>query len=160
MSKQKQPRNKKYTPRDVQSDPVSWAIAGVHLMPAQMIAQCLDPINVAFLLLKRGVATRDEWNHVSTALNIAEALAGLDVGVNLMPAIEKGQHALHKIALRMLETGDKACKAPELANIAEAIAMYRAQLQVCTQAEIGRAVKRSKALILESSGAAYSAMAA
>lgn len=147
MSRQKPKRTKKYTPREVQADPISWAVAGVHKFPSEKIAQCLAPVNAEFLCLKRGTASRDDWNQVSTALNIAEALAGLHIGPNLMPKIEKGQHALHKIALRMLEFGDKACKAPELANIAEAMAIYKAQLQLCTQAEMSRAVQRVKRLI-------------
>lgn len=47
------------------------------------------------------------------------------------------------IALRM-QGGDMHCRAPELAAITEAIAMYRIQLRLCSQAEFGRAVKKTK----------------
>ncbi len=147
MSKKKKPRNKKYCPRDVQADPISWAVAGVHTLPKATIEACMAKVDAAFETLKRGKQRPEDWNHVSTALCVAEALAGLQIGPNLLPQIAKGQHALHKIAMRMAD-GEKACKAPELAAITEALVMYRAQLHLCTQAEISRAAERARKLIV------------
>lgn len=147
MSRAKKPRSKKYVPREVQLDAVGWALAGAHLLPAGAVTDCMAVVDAAFLAMKQGRATRDDWNGISQCLNIAEALAGLQIGSNLMPQIERGQEALDKIARRMLEFGDKHCKAPELAAITESLAMYRIQLKLCTQAEMSRAVQKVKNLI-------------
>lgn len=146
MSKSKKPRNKPYRPRERLVDPVQWAVAGVHKLPTASIDAAFVPINAAMELLRKGVATRDDWNMVSQALNVAEALASLNIGENLLPAIMAGQRWLHQIVLRMLERGSSTCYAAELSAIDEALVMYRAQMQVCTQAEFGRAVARVKDL--------------
>ncbi len=139
-------RTKKYRPREVTADPISWAIAGVHTLPVESQASIMEPIDDAFLLLKKGVARREDWNVVGQALNLAEAFGGMQIGPNLLPAIMAGQSALHRIALRMLETGSSTCYGAELATIEEALMMYRVQLKVCTQAELSRAFQRLKNL--------------
>jgi hypothetical protein len=145
VSKSKKPR-KRYVPREQRADPVTWALAGVHKIPTESIDASFAPINAAFGLLKQGKAAREDWNVISQALNVAEALAGLQIGSNLIPEIVAGQRWLHQIALRMLERDISTCYAAELAAIDEALTMYRAQMQVCTQAEFGRAVARVKDL--------------
>lgn len=145
MTRTKKPR-KAYRPRAVQSDPVSWAIAGVHTLPAESKRAMMVPIDAAVLLLKRGQAARDDWNVICQALNLAEALAGLQIGSNLTPQIAAGQGALRTIAQRMIGTGRATCYAAELALVDEALAMYRVQVRLCTQAEMSRAVARVKEL--------------
>jgi hypothetical protein len=142
----KKPRNKKYRPREIQTDPVTWAIAGVHKFPTETIAATFVPVDEAMLLLKLGKATREDWNVPCQSLNIAEALAGLRIGPNLMPQIRAGQEALSKIAQRMIGTGKATCYGAELAAIDEALVMYRVQMKVCTQGEFTRAVNRVKEL--------------
>ncbi len=140
MSRPKPKRNKRYVPRERLADPVGWAVAGVHKLPTESIDAVFVPIDEALALLRQGRAGREDWNVVCQALNVAEALAVVAVGSNLMPEIAAGQRWLHQIALRMLETGSSTCYAAELAAIDEALTMYRAQLQVCTQADFSRAI--------------------
>jgi DNA-binding FrmR family transcriptional regulator len=146
MSKPKPKRHKSYRPRDVQLDAVSWAIAGATCIPPASQAAALAPVMAAVRVLKQGMATRVDWNVVAQCMNLAEALAALQIGSNLMPQIGAGQKALHRIALRMLERGTSTCYATELADIDEAVVMYRVQLSLCTQAEFSRAVVRVKDL--------------
>lgn len=138
-------RTKKYKPREILADPVSWAIAGSHLLPRESVAAAFVPIDAALLILKQGRALRDDWNMVAQALNVAEALAELQVGHNLVAEIAAGQAALMAIAQRMLK-GSATCYASELADVDEALFVYRAQLKVCTQADFGKAVKRVRQL--------------
>lgn len=140
MSKPKPKRNKRYVPRERLADPVSWAVAGVHKLPTESVEAVFVPVTAAMALLKQGRAGREDWNIVCQALNVAEALAIVAVGSNLMPEIVAGQRWLHQIALRMLEHGSSTCYAAELVAIEEALTMYRAQLQVCTQADFTRAI--------------------
>lgn len=139
-------RSKKYRPREVSADPISWALAAVYTLPTESQAAIMAPIDDAFLLLKKGVARREDWNVVGQALNLAEAFAGMQIGPNLLPAILAGQSALHQIALRMLQTGSSTCYGAELVALEEALVMYRVQLKVCTQAELGRAFEKLKNL--------------
>lgn len=85
MTKPKKLRNKAYRPRNVQADPVSWAIAGVHTFPRETRAELIEQVDIAFEVLRRGAAGRDDWNMVVQALNIAEGLAGEQIGPNLIP---------------------------------------------------------------------------
>lgn len=147
MSKQKPKRTKRYVPRERLADPVQWAMAGVYKLPTVSIDAVFVPIDAAKALLRQGRATCEDWNVVAQALNLAEALAGLQVGANLLPEIIAGQRWLHQIALRMLERDTSTCYAAELAAIDEALVMYRAQLQVCTQADFSRAVAHVKNLV-------------
>lgn len=143
--KPKKARNKRHVPRTT-INAVEWAVAGVHKLPACSVAATMEPVDAAVLLLKKGKATRDDWNIVCQALNLAEAMAVQSVGANLMAEIIAGQRWLHQIALRMIERGTSTCYAAELDAIDEAVTMYRAQMQVCTQAEFGRAVRHVKNL--------------
>lgn len=138
-------RNKKYTPREVLADPVSWAVAGAYLMPTEKINLIQAPVDAAVLLLKQGRALRDDWNVVANALNLAEALAGLQVGHNLTAEIAAGQGALLGIARRMIG-GSATWYAAELAAVDEAIFVYRAQMKVSTQGDFSRACERVKVL--------------
>lgn len=147
MAAKTKKRCKKYRPRHVQVDPVSWAVAGVHNFTFATVDKTLAPVEQAIVLLKKGEAMREHWNIPCQALNIAEALTKEGVGANLLPAIQAGQQALMAIALRMIEKGGPtACYAAELAAIDEAVLMYRAQMSACTQAEFGRAMDRVKML--------------
>ena len=144
----KKPRNKKYRPRQIQADPVSWAVAGVHNFPFATVDESFRVINTYVSLLKQGKARREDWNFICQMLNTAEALAQLAVGQNLLPQIRAGQDALKAIALRMIERGPTACYARELAAIDEALFMHRAQMSACTQAEYGRAVQKVKRTLM------------
>lgn len=135
-------RNKKYQPRPISRDPVSHAIHGVATLGAGQIAEMMTPVRAAVDLLKQGRAYRDDWNVICQALNVGEALALGGIGPNLLPQLNAGQDALLAIGVRMAERGRTPCYGAELAAIDEALLMYRAQIGLCTQAEMGRAIER------------------
>lgn len=135
-------RNKKYHPRPISRDPVSHAIHGVATLGAGQIAEMMEQIRTAVAPLKQGKARRDDWNVICQALNIGEALALGGIGPNLLPQINAGQDALLAVGVRMVERGCTPCHGAELAAIDEALLMYRAQIGLCTQAEMGRAIER------------------
>lgn len=145
MSKPKAKRTKKYRPtREARPDAAAWAIAGVHVLTNEQCAQLFDVEAGALTLLKQGRAKPDDWNVLCQCLNVAEALAGLQIGPNLLLAIAAGQQALIDVALRMQDGRNSTCYASELAAIEEALTMYRIQLKLCTQAELSRALRKVK----------------
>lgn len=137
-------RNKKYSPREIFTNAVDWAIAGSFTFPHATQAEITLPVYDAFKIMQQGIATRDDWNMVCSGANLAEALAGLQIGPNLLPAIYAGLDALDKVARRMLKGGTSTMRADEMAAIREMIEMYRIQVSLCTQAEFGRAIKKVK----------------
>lgn len=146
MAKQKKARSKSYKPRGVMPNCLDWALAGAHTMTEKQQAEFLAPVDAGIDLLRQGQATRDDWNDVANAMNVATALAHFQIGPNLLPAIEAAQDALKAIAGRMIQRGTSTCYAAELDAIREGREMYRAQLKVCTQGESSRAIKRVKDL--------------
>lgn len=142
----KKPRNKKYHPKPVQVDSLSWALAGAHRLPSESVDAAMAPSLAALALLKQGKASRMDWNMIAQMFNIGQALAAAGVGMNLTPFLAAGDDALESIAIRMIGGKTTACYAHELSTIAEALDMFQAQLRVCTQGEWGRALARVKQL--------------
>lgn len=140
----KKPRNKAYKPKGVMPNCMDWAIAGAHKLLLGQQKAFIKPVDDALDLLRQGVATRDDWNMVASAMNIAVALADLQICPNFVPDFERAQEALREIARRMIQRGTSTCYAAELESIREARDMYRIQLRYCTQAESSRAIKRVK----------------
>lgn len=142
------PRNKKYRPKGVNPDALSWALAGVHTLPKADQQKAMEQALEGFGRLKQGKAEREDWNAIVQVANLGEALTLLHIGDNLKPAFDDAHQALHEIALRMLHGKSSTCYAHELAAIQEAFDMYRIQLSICTQAEFGRAVAYVKKILL------------
>lgn len=142
----KKPRNKKYHPKPVQVDSLSWALAGAHRLPAESVAAAMAPALASLALLKQGKAHRMDWNMIAKMFNIGQALAAAGVGMNLTPFLAVGDDALESIAMRMIGGKTTACYAWELAAICEALDMFHAQIKICTQGEWGRALERVKKL--------------
>lgn len=135
-------RNKKYRPRAVLLNSFENAIVGRSLIPESMRQELLEPVKEAADKLQFERIDKDDWNILAQASNIAEALAGLNIGPNLLPQIKAMQNALQAIGQRMIERNTSTARASELADIREGIEMYSAQLKVCTQAELSKAVRK------------------
>lgn len=140
----KKTRNKAYKPKGVMPNCMDWAIAGAHTLLLGQQEAFIKPVDDALDLLRQGVATRDDWNMVASAMNIAVALADLQICPNFVPDFERAQEALREIAGRMIQRGTSTCYAAELEALREARDLYRIQLRYCTQAESSRAIKRVK----------------
>lgn len=140
----KKPRNKKYKKKNVMPNSVAWAMAGAFKMPAEDVDMLMVPMRRAYMQFLAGIATRDDWNDLVTQFMIGEALAGMNIGNNLLPDITAAMNALRAIATRMIENKRSTCYASELRWIKEAADMYKIQLDHCTQGEFSRAHKSVK----------------
>ena len=146
MGANKKSRSKGYRPRQVCIDSAAWAISGSFTLPISTQRELMAPVDTAMRQLQMATANRDDWNVLANGLNIAEALCGQNIGNNLLSKILSGQSALHAVAIRMIPTGSSTCKGCEITDILEAVDMYRIQLNLCSQAELSRAVRRVKNL--------------
>jgi hypothetical protein len=137
-------RNKSYKPRLVLANPAEWAIAGSCLLSDAQHSQFIDPVDTAIDMIREGRASRQDWNTVANAMNVAEGLVFVGIGGNLLPAIQAATEALKAVAGRMIAGGSSTCRADELHAIREGRDMYSAQLKASTQGESSRAVQRVK----------------
>jgi hypothetical protein len=145
MGRTAKPR-KPHRPRGKLVDPVSWAVAGVHTLHDTVRETMMAPVKATMENFRAGRADRDDWNELAQAMNVAESLAQEQVGRNLLPQIKDAQTALRDFGLRLAAGGTSTCQTVELKALDEGIFVYEAQLRVCTQADLGRAVRRVKAL--------------
>lgn len=139
-------RNKAYRPRLVLANPMDWAMAGSCLLTDGQHAQFIEPVDQAIETIRQGRADRQDWNTVANAMNIAEGLVFVGVGMNLQPAIQAASESLKAVGLRMAAGGSSACRAAELEAIREGRDMYAAMLRAATQGESSRAIERTKQL--------------
>ena len=78
---------------------------------------------------------------VIAALNMTEALARLRIGGELADQIRAGQDALYTLAKRGANIGRFIFTGPELQAVNLAMEIHDAQLDVCTIAELEKAVE-------------------
>lgn len=78
---------------------------------------------------------------VIAALNMTEALARLRIGNELADKIRAGQDALYALAQRGANIGRFIFTGPELQAVNLAMEIHDAQLDVCTIAELEKAVE-------------------
>ena len=90
----KKPRNKSYKPKGALVNPIEWAVAGAHTLMLGQQEAFIKPVDDAIDLLRQGIATRDDWNMVASAMNIAVALSDLQICPNFVPDFERAQEAL------------------------------------------------------------------
>lgn len=132
---------KKYVPKSVLADPLSWARAGVYLIPTHIKQDLKAHIEQAYTLMAQGKADRDVWCTLMQSLNIGEELCRLRICNDRWPEIDAAQNSLVDIAKRMLD-GNATCKGAELTIIREGLDMHRIQINECTQAEFSKSVKQ------------------
>lgn len=141
-------RGKKYSPRLVSANAMDWAMAGAHLLPAPRRAELFEPVELALESLRKGTASMEQWYTIDNGLRLSEALIRLNIGNNLAQAIRAGREALDAVGDRLRSTGSSTCRAVELALIREAAQLYEIQLGLCTQAEMSKAVRDVRNIVI------------
>lgn len=142
MSVSKKPR-KAYKPKAVRIDPVGYVLTG--MMPVAKVGNELITLRVrnhaAMAALAKGQATNADFNLVISALNMTEALMLQDMGAEFSPELKAGQEALKAIGRRSLTIGNRfVMRAEEMSALNLAFEIHDAQLEICTVAQIERAI--------------------
>lgn len=152
-----------YRPKPVRLDVMGWIING----KKQVATSASDEImtlriknHMAMDILRQGGGDRSHMNVVIAALNMTEALARLRVGNEHAALIRKGQDALYAMANRGAHLGRFVFTGQELQAVNLAMEIHDAQLDVCTVAELERAVdivkcelRAKRARVIEMRGA-------
>jgi len=134
---------KKYKPKPVRLDAVTWVINGF-----RNISQTGDAVlhlkiknHESLECLRKGEATRIDIDTIISAFNIAEALARMQIGDDYAKEIKAGQDALLAVAKRGVSRDEKfILKAQELTAIVETMLIHDAQLEITTIGELEKAM--------------------
>jgi len=142
MSISKKPR-KAYKPKPVRIDPVGYVLTG--MLPLGKVGSELITLRVrnhaAMAALTKGLATNEDFNLLISALNMTEALMMQDMGTEYSPELKAGQEALKAIGRRSLTIGKRfVMRAEEMSALNLAMEVHDAQLEICTVAQIERAI--------------------
>lgn len=88
----------------------------------------------------QGRATNDDFNLLISALNVTEALMMQELGAEYSPELKAGQDALRAIGERFKKIKRFVLRAEEMSALNLAMDVHDAQLEICTVAQIERAI--------------------
>lgn len=135
-------RNKKYKPKGVIVDTMSWVKSGL-----KPIAETGDAITVlklrnhgAMAALTKGEATRQDLDILISCMNITEAYWRMGFGTEYKEIVSAGLAALRSVGKRGIESSRFILKADEMAALNEAMELHDAQLEASTVKEMERAL--------------------
>lgn len=137
-------KRSKYKPKGVRLDVMSWIKSGMLKANAvgggSIITQTRIKNHIAIEALRKGEATKDDMDAMISAFNVTEALAIQGMGAEYKTEIRAGQDALYNIGARAKEKGRFVLTGPELTAINTTMEIHDAQLDVCTVAELEKAL--------------------
>ena len=134
-------KKSKYRPKGVILDPINHVLSGIKRVGSISAGTDLMIRNHSSLdAVRRGQATRDDIDVLIAALNMTEALALMRIGEDWKVEIRAAQDALFAVGSRGAETGKFILRGPELKSLNLGMEIHDAQLEVCTVAELERAM--------------------
>lgn len=136
-------KRSKYRPKGVRLDAVSWVINGMKpvTVAKDEILTLRIKNHMALDVLRTGGGGKSDMDVVIAALNMTEALARLRIGSELSSQIRAGQDGLYTMAQRGARVGRFVFTGPELQAVNLAMEIHDAQIDVCTVAELEKAVE-------------------
>lgn len=124
----KKPRNKKYRPKGVTRNVLSifGGMSDTHRKKLQEI-QTLN--HFAMVDLAQGRGTREQWNRIVGAINIANVMCEMGIGDEFRQATIAARDSLLAIGKRAVVNNDRfVCTGAELTAINQALDCHDAQL--------------------------------
>ena len=136
-------KRSKYKPKPVRPDTLTYVIQGLRLVnDTGSVSLDLKIKNHSSLeALRTGQATRQDMDAIIAALNVCEALCRLGTGHEYIAEVKQGQQSLLELSRRGIDRDDRfVAKAQELTDINYAYEVHDAQLDVCTIAQLEKAL--------------------
>ena len=134
-------KRSRYRPKGVLLDPLTHVLTGLNRVGSITAGTTLKIKNHdALNTVRQGEAGRDDIDILIGALNMAEALARMKIGDDWKVEIRAAQDALFAVGSRGAETGKFILRGPELKSLNLGMEIHDAQLEVCTVAELERAM--------------------
>lgn len=137
-------KRSKYRPKGYRLDNMAWVTSGlqrVGTLPEAGVNLKLKN-QIALDSMVRGEGTRDQFDVLIAAFNVAEALWRINENLGELhaPDIKAAQDALFNMGKRYQRTGSMAFTGPELQAVRYGMDIHNAQLDACTVREMEQAL--------------------
>jgi len=136
-------KRSKYRPKGVRLDNMAWLIQGMAALRHNQHAIDLKVKNHnALTEVVQGRGNREQIDVLIAAMNMSEALYRVnpDLGLQYSPEVKAAQDAIHSMGKRGIEKGRFLFTGPEMVAMNAGMEVHDAQLEVCTIAELEKAL--------------------
>lgn len=139
MSRAKKPRNKAYRPKGTCDNPLS-IFGGMGQAHANHLRRIQTLNHLAMADLAQGRGTREQWNRIVGAVNIANVMCEMGIGDEFREATIAARDALLALGKRAVRNNDRfVCTGAELTAINHALDCHDAQLENVRAVDVDRA---------------------
>lgn len=135
-------RNKKYRPKRILSDPISYVMSGMKSFTSlkDVAVSIMLKQRMALEALRTGHATHEDIGKLMGIVNLSQAFAELGKGEEFLPDIRNAEQQLVQLAERGAQRGLRfTMTAEQWAAMKDLLAIHEAQLEICTVFDIERA---------------------
>lgn len=138
-TKKKAKRCKAYRPREVSRDPINEIFGGMSGVHAEHLQTVLLKNSLAFQELVQGRGTRDSFNRVTGAVNIANIMTEMGIGNEFRGDVIAARDAMIEVGKRYHKLGRFVLTGDELKTLNEFFELHTAQLENVRSIDIERA---------------------
>lgn len=139
MTKPKKPRNKAYRPKPTCSNPLS-IFGGMGDAHRDHLQRIQTQNHLAMADMAQGRGTREQWNRIVGAINIANVMCEMGIGDEFRPSTIAARDAMLAIGKRAVKNGDRfVFTGDELRTLNHALDCHDAQLENVRAIDIDRA---------------------
>jgi hypothetical protein len=139
MSRAKKPRNKAYRPKGISDNPLS-IFGGMGSSHADHLRRVQTMNHLAMVDMTQGRGTREQWNRIVGAINIANVMCEQGIGDEFRSITLAARDALLEVGKRAVKNDDRfVFTGEELRAVNEALACHDAQLENVRAIDVDRA---------------------
>ena len=126
-------KKKKYKPKGVRLDTMTWVLSGMRNVASVPDAgtQLLLKNHVSFDEIRAGRGTVEHVDRLIEMVNMADALAHLQLGRDWLPEIREAQDAVHAMAQRGVSGKKFLFTGEELSKVQQILELHDEQLKNC-----------------------------
>lgn len=132
-------RNKKYKPRPIVANPIQYMIGGLKRIDGEHLTNLNVKNHAALLAIVQGRGTRDDWDLVAGAINMAIVMSECGTGEEYRDALIEGQNALLSCGVRYGKINKFVLTGDELKALNLAMEVHDAQLEISRVIDVERA---------------------
>lgn len=135
-------RRRRYRPHPIDTDPVGLAISRATKLSAEQRAPLEQAATHAFAEFRAGRGTAALWADLADCLNVAEALAEVNLASDHKGTFVAAQAALAAVCSRHERTKSWTLYPAEITALDDACFVHLVQLDHCSQGEMAEAIAR------------------
>ena len=135
----KKPRCKKHHPRPVVGNPLDHLLGGLTRIGGEHLTKLNTKNHAAMHCIVHGHGTRDLWDRLVGAINMALVMCELGTGHEYRPDLIAGRDALATLCTRYRRTGTWVFTGGEMQAVNLALEVHDAQLEISRVIDVERA---------------------